>query len=444
MTVTTNVTGLYSNGADASAGDSTSPATSIASSASSATPVSTGWLSSFLSGVRSFFVSGTPNRTPVVPSTGSSLGAVAGSSASPGITRYAGGEAASPAASSASALPALTSYYEQEAYRDSYLRSAVSGIDLQIVPDNPQLSMDVVVRKPGETDRKFLIRSIGEFKAYASKAASALNGPEFANVRNTATGSIYSLDQRIEQAKKFLDVGGQANIDKGLETMADAARDLDIVSKALVPGVSAGAVELEQNLGITVGDLSAGRNARKLAGTFASPEKDFHNVSVSRLDADTSAALDRLKEIKSITDPGARDKAMLRLASEFRAINERRHSLSDQFVLLKDKQHTEGLFRFNGMGEKLGVDWTAVTGIMSLLSPIALAGLSYYQAEKNAKRSHEWAVEDREDEQAFTASENAATRASNEAMAAMESEDDSSGSVGASSAGSIGGSIASA
>ena len=247
------------------------------------------------------------------------------------------------------------------------------------------------------------------------------------------------LDSAIFDARNALDVYAS-----GKKTSADLEKLYRVLSRTerakgslgvIRPKLSAeevqGIADLEEILGVVDGKTDLGR---LYAGGKKNPAADKNNAETARLAAEIN---DYFKQFEDKTvEPGVLLKRAHELATKSR-------SLSSQYSMLRMNTYTRGFRLFQWDGTDLGFDSGAVLEQLKVVSPILLAGLSYYQEEKKAKRQHAWDIEDREDAQAFYASENALNRASSEAIAATESSS-GSGSVGASSTHSLGGSIRSA
>ena len=370
------------------------------------------------------------------------LGNVAGSLLSLGQMKTPAAAATSMSSSKAVAtdLPVLSAGYTKEE-NSSFVESA-SRV-LRISETRPEQKAPVALPSPDD------YATIDEYNGAVFSMAKTQT-PHLYSQASVATRDpttlLKSRDAKSELNEIFARVGdgvpSQDDVDAVIERFSSLSQTA-AVGDAPTPAL----LDVER----TVAALAKMSAATGKIGLFVAPglvEQNSraaeHNGQAALVDAQTEDFFRRYEAAKTVAIETGNTANLEYMASESRELLAARQKIFGDYQRLKTNKYTNGFDLFSWDGTRQGKDWNKVGELFKLLSPLALAALSYYQEEKTAKRAHKWAVEDREDTQAFTAEENAATRASNEAMAAMESEDDSSGSVGASSAGSIGGSIASA
>ena len=350
-----------------------------------------------------------------------------------------------PAATGA-ALPVGADALEQPSLLQTL---AKDKLGTSVIPKSQSVVFSPEPRKDGEAPGAWAERVATKAIEFSTDARLAALSGGATDLKSIAALGQVNIFSAKANALKNMAIGSAPVSEEQLNSaVQEIFGDATVLGALATPSANVNYTELQKNLDPflrTAASPTGGvKKIQALPETAKSPVLRKYNSSAAAYDREAVQVLADLDGLAGITDPAQKEAAAGVLAQRLKSLNDAKISLDEEYGMLSNKEFTKGWKKYNWLGEDLGVDWTAVTGMMSVLSPLAIAGISYYQAEKTAKRAHKWAVEDREDTQAFTAEENAATRASNEAMAAMESEDDSSGSVGASSAGSIGGSIASA
>lgn len=321
---------------------------------------------------------------------------------------------------------------------------AVFSLANRTVAPRTRLTMRAFPEKISVSSQEDAAKLARDFDAthtrLARESAGGNFGPNFTVDLSEANKARGAFNEAVAEFSAA-DDAGRALMAPRMSSLADdvVTAYMRVSNASPVPDPQAAA--LESNLR-AISDMANGINTFP-NGDPDSPQMNAHRQQAASFKTFVSGAKSELDRIDKIEDPGEKQRALQAFSEDVAFNRARMEKLVEQTNTFKFQTFRSGYKRYRQTGEEVGVDWEFVSGVVGLVSPIVLAGLSYYQSEKTAKRQHAWDIEDREDAQAFYASENALSRASSEAIAATESSS-GSGSVGASSTHSLGGSIRSA